>query len=146
MSYEVVRGGDFPILFKKDRLEFRSDCGLTGHEFMPGITLLGSYARHNKSYPVECFQYHKEGLDGVLEKTGRLIIRSGFGRGVHFGHQGQDPALYVVGVDIARVDLVTGEIVDWAVDDGDFVKPKHFSLDCFVGGVRGDNPVLANPV
>jgi hypothetical protein len=144
MSYEITRGSACPLLFYRDRLELKPAFATKKYDVIPGVSIIGRYARMNRFYPVESFLYYKNDDQGNPEVEERAIIRVGFGRGVHPGHLGQQPSLYLIGIDFARVDSVTGELGEWIVEDNDFVQPKHFSVDCIEGGTKGAQAVLAN--
>lgn len=142
MSYEITSGNADPICVDKhSSLKFRDGAE---DSVLPGVKFMGVYAAR---LPVVSFMYHKQDpLSGELERFGRLVVGTGFGKGVYEGHEGQDPTIYLIGADIARVNQETGDLVKWVVDfeAGGLVTPKHFSLDCIMDGVRGDEPVLAN--
>ena len=143
MNYRVTRGHDNPTVFERDGLQLREPAPL----FIPGITLVGYYAT-TMGYPVVSFLYCKRDAEGYLEQKERAIIQTGWGRGVHPGHVGQESALYVIGLDIARIlrfEKSGKAVVDeWVVEDGETVTPKHFSTDCMWYGILGEEPVPAD--
>lgn len=144
VEYEVTIGYDKPILVERAGIQSISEH----RSRVFGMRQIGVYGVGMVTYhglPVLSFLYNKQQRDGNLETFERVIIQTGFGRGVHPDHVGQEPATYVIGADVARLDPKVDTVIDWVLPErGAIVTPKHFSLDCIVGGMRGDKPVLAN--
>lgn len=132
------------VLMKAQRvnLESAAHVGVTDRSAPSGIEFLGVYNAGNRYYPIASFLYNKMGSDGSLETDRRVVIVTGWGNGVHPGHEGQDPARYLVGIQIG-VKNEEGFQVSEAVLGAETLA-KNFSLDCMVNGLRGDSVVLAN--
>ena len=85
--------------------------------------------------PIISFTYFK---DNQLEPAQRMIIWDGEGFGVFDGHEGQDPAQYLIGL---QIGIKQDGIPKLAIPkDGG---RRNFSMDCIMGGDRGQNPVDA---
>lgn len=89
--------------------------------------------------PVVSFRYFKTNKETQEpESKDRVMIWDGEGFGVHPDHKGQDAAQYLAGCQIGS--LVDGEI-EFNIAAGG---RRNFSLDCVVGGDRGETPVDAS--
>lgn len=96
--------------------------------------------------PVVSFTYCK---GGELEPTKRVIVWDGEGYGTHPGHAGQEPAAYVSGLEIGRLAEGESFLDENGIIDAERIKipadggRRNFSMDCILGGDRGDNPLDA---
>jgi hypothetical protein len=106
--------------------------GPVASEAAPGYYDHGTYIMPDGSVrPVVGFRYHKiHPATGRWEHAHRVIIATGTAYGVHANHTGQDPAHYIVGVDVGRYDPWRRGEDRWRTDGPATLIPKHFSDDC----------------
>lgn len=153
-GYEVYEGDNNDVSFDVSNLDLGNDkVGQSPDEVsyldipdFPGLHYLGDYAEKDETgketiCPVVSFLYHKTDQEGQLETAERVIIWRGSGIGVHSGHKGQDPAMYMIGPQIGSYDKDARRFSLTAANG--VLGAKNFSLDCIEGGIL-DNPVLAN--